>query len=248
MLSIGSTRQNRPLIASSGGSCRGNQFGTGRPSGGSSGVLFILEQSRFHGYKRRYSNGPWIGQAGAEPKLATNGISCSQAGRIAHGCSASRHVANDHTACADQRILADTHARQDYRTAPDPHITPDADRATKLQPGGPVNRIARMIGGEDLNPWPYLRLFTNDDLYDIEDHAVEIQEHTRTETDVEAVVAVKGWPDHRTFADRSEALQQDSPQLGGRCAKGRVVSREPFMGYRHLRLEFGRVRVVQFPR
>jgi hypothetical protein len=48
-----------------------------------------------------------------------------------------------------------------------------------------------VIGGEDLNPWPDPRLFTNDDLYDIEDHAVEVQEHTRTETDVEALVAVK---------------------------------------------------------
>jgi hypothetical protein len=167
MLSIGSTRQNRPLIASSGGSSRGNQFGTGGPSGGSSGVLFILEQSRFYGYKRRYSKGPWIGQAGAKPKPATNGISCSQAGRIAHGCDASRHVASDHTACADQRIVADTHARQDYRTAPDPYITPDADRATKLQSGGPVNRIAWVIGGKDLNPWSDLRLLTNDDLYDM---------------------------------------------------------------------------------
>src|SRR5215469_12361785 len=70
MLSIGSTRQNRPLIASRGGSCRGSQPGTGGPSGGSSGVLFIFEQSRFHRYKRRYPKGPWIGQVGERGLLS----------------------------------------------------------------------------------------------------------------------------------------------------------------------------------
>jgi hypothetical protein len=38
-----------------------------------------------------------------------------------------------------------------------------------------------VVGGEDLNPWPDLRFFTNSDLNDIEDHAVEVQEHTRAE-------------------------------------------------------------------
>jgi len=65
-----------------------------------------------------------------------------------------------------------------------------------------------VVGGEDLNPWPDLRSVTNSDLYDIEDHAVEVQEHTGTKTNIEAVVAVKRWPNHSALADRSEALRQ----------------------------------------
>jgi hypothetical protein len=45
-----------------------------------------------------------------------------------------------------------------------------------------------VIGRKDLNPWADLRLVANRDLHDIEDDAVEIQEHAGTETDVEAVV------------------------------------------------------------
>src|SRR6516164_9030303 len=52
------------------------------------------------------------------------------------------------------------------------------------------------------------RIIANSDLYDIENHAVEVQEHTRTETDIEAVVAVKRWPNHSALADCSKALQQ----------------------------------------
>ena len=132
----------------------------------------------------------------------------SQARRIAEGSNASRNVASDHTTRADQRIVANSHARQDNCAASDPDATPDADRATKFQPAGPLSRIAWVIGGEDLNPWPDLRLVTNSDLYDIEDHAVEVQEHTRTETNIEAVVAVKRWPNHSALADCTEAFQQ----------------------------------------
>jgi len=103
-----------------------------------------------------------------------------------------RHVASDHTTRADHRIVANTHARQNNCATADPHITTDADRATKLQSGPPRSSIAWVIGGEDLNPWPDLSPVSNSDLYDIENHAVEVQEHTRTETDIEAVVAVKG--------------------------------------------------------
>jgi len=68
-----------------------------------------------------------------------------------------------------------------------------------------------VVGGEDLNPWPDLGLVTNSDLYDIEDHAVEVQEHIRTETYIESIVAVKRWPNHSALADRSEAFQQQFP-------------------------------------
>src|SRR5215469_9510591 len=95
--------------------------------------------------------------------------------RIAEGPNASGHVTSDHTTRADQGVVADRHARQDNRATADPHVMPDTDRTTKLQPGGSCRRVAWVIGCEDLNPWPDLRFITNDDLHDIEDHAVEVQ-------------------------------------------------------------------------
>jgi hypothetical protein len=104
------------------------------------------------------------------------------------------------------------------------------DWATKLQPGGPLGCIPWVIGRKDLNPWADLRFVANRDLHDVEDNAVEVQEHARTETDVEAVVAVKRRPNHGTLANRSEASQQQFPPLRVWRAKRRVVAGEPFMG------------------
>jgi hypothetical protein len=42
-----------------------------------------------------------------------------------------------------------------------------------------------VIGRKDLNPWADLRLVANRNLHDIEHDAAKIQEHARTETDVE---------------------------------------------------------------
>src|ERR1700720_1222800 len=135
----------------------------------------------------------------------------SEARRIAEGSNARGHVASDNTTRTDHCVIANSDARQHYCAAPDPYVTPDADRATKLQPEGPLSCIAWVVGGEDLSPWPDLGLVTNSDLYDIEGHAVEVQEHIRTETYIEAVVAVKRWPNHSALANRSEAFQQQFP-------------------------------------
>jgi hypothetical protein len=72
---------------------------------------------------------------------------------------------------------------------------------------------------------------------------LKFMEYARTETDVEAVVAVKRRPNHGTLANRSEAFQQQFPPLRGRGVKRRVVAREPLMRRCHFRLEFGRASV-----
>src|ERR1700730_11967475 len=135
----------------------------------------------------------------------------SYARRIAEGCGARGQVAGNHTTGAYQGIVTDGHARQDDRAAADPDIAPDVDWATKLQPGGPPSCIAWVIGREDLNPWTDLRFVANGDLHDVEDNAVEVQEHACTENDVDAVVAVKRRPNTGTLANRSEAVEQQFP-------------------------------------
>src|ERR1700726_3058472 len=88
----------------------------------------------------------------AEPSPAKDGMLGSEARRIAEGSNASGHVASDNTTRTDHCVIANSDARQDYCAAPDPYVTPDADRATKLQPSGPLTRIAWVGGGGDLNP------------------------------------------------------------------------------------------------
>ena len=133
--------------------------------------------------------------------------------RVAEGGGADGHVMGDHTTRPYQRVVADGHARQYDRAAPDPDITPDMDRATKFQAGSPTSRVAWVIGRKDLNARPDLRLVSNGDLHHVEDDAVEVQEHAHTETNVEAVVAVKRRPDYSAVPDRGEAFQQQRAYL-----------------------------------
>jgi hypothetical protein len=57
-----------------------------------------------------------------------------------------------------------------------------------------------------------------------------------------------GGPNHGTLANGSEMFQQQFPPLRNRCAKRRVVAREPLMRRCHVRLKLGRARVVQILR
>ncbi len=59
-----------------------------------------------------------------------------------------------------------------------------------------------MIGRQDLHGGADLRAVADADRDDIEDHTVEVEKDAGAEADVEAVVAVKRRPDHRTVADR----------------------------------------------
>jgi hypothetical protein len=65
-----------------------------------------------------------------------------------------------------------------------------------------------VIGGKDLNSWPDLRLITDVDRHRVEDDAVEVQEDTRAQPNVEAVITVKRWTNDGALADFSEAFQQ----------------------------------------
>src|SRR4051812_9486597 len=95
--------------------------------------------------------------------------------------------------------------------APNPDIATYVDWATKLQPRGPSSCIAWVIGREDLNPWTDLGFVADRGLHDVEYNAVRVQEHAHAESDVEAVVAVKRWPNDGTLANGSETFQQQFP-------------------------------------
>src|SRR6516225_1859959 len=181
-------------------------------------------------------------EAGVWRSAGCRGI---RACRIAKGSSPGRHITSDHAACADQRIITDGHARQDDGACSDPGVAPNADRAAKLQPGGAPRRVAWMVGRQDLHPRPDLRAVADGDLHNIEDHAVEVQEHASTEANVETVVAMKWRPDHRAVSDFGEAFHQQLAPLGGGHVECGVVAREPPLRRRRLCPDFGRAGVVE---
>jgi hypothetical protein len=94
--------------------------------------------------------------------------------------------------------------------APPPVQTfpPIADAAVELQTSDAQGRVARMIGREDLHRGTDLRSIADADCNDIEDHAVEVEKDPGAEADIEAVVAMKRWPDRGTLANKGEAFNQ----------------------------------------
>ena len=71
-----------------------------------------------------------------------------------------------------------------------------------------------MIGGIDLHRRADLRSVADGHLDDIEDDAVEIEEHTRSQPNVEAVVAEEWWTNFRALADAPKPFPQEARTIG----------------------------------
>ena len=105
-------------------------------------------------------------------------------------------------------------------TAPSPMVTPGRMMAPPpiqtslpIRTGRPNSRpfapgfgVARMVGGVDLHRRSDLGAVADADFDDVEDDAVEIQEHAVAETDVVAKVAKERRPDHGAGADMGETF------------------------------------------
>src|SRR5882757_4053332 len=117
-------------------------------------------------------------------------------GRISRHGRTGRNIPRDHAASADQRAVTDGDSGQDDGTAADPDVAADPDRAAEFQPGAPGRGVARVVGGIDLHRGPDLGAIADHDLDDVEDHAIEIEEHAVAEADIAAVVAAERRADH----------------------------------------------------
>jgi hypothetical protein len=73
--------------------------------------------------------------------------------------------------------------------------------------------VPRVIGGEDLNSRTDGRPFADHDRLDVQDDAVEVEEGSWPERDVETVIAVEGRAYDGILADRSEPLDQQRVSL-----------------------------------
>lgn len=115
-----------------------------------------------------------------------------------HYFCARRDVARDYAARANDRMIANGHAREDDRATANPYVLSNADRSPELQPRLPLLGVIRMIGGIDLHSRPNCGPIADRHLCHVEDDAVEVHIGVGSDTDVEAVIAVKGRTDNRS--------------------------------------------------
>jgi hypothetical protein len=93
-------------------------------------------------------------------------ISCSKnelslPRRVAHHSRAGGNVAGHHAAGADDGVGADGDAGKDDGAAADPDVLADPGRNAVLLALPSQGRIARVVGGEDLDPGAELAAIAN---------------------------------------------------------------------------------------
>lgn len=132
--------------------------------------------------------------------------------RVAGGEDASRDVAGDDAAGADDGAIADRDAGADDRAAADPDVVPDSDRLGELLLASQLG-VHRMRRRVDLHGRAEERAVADRNLADVEHDAVEIEEHTLAEMDVRTVVAEE-WRLHPdAVATAAEELFKDATSL-----------------------------------
>lgn len=90
--------------------------------------------------------------------------------------------------------------------AADPDVAADPHLASEFEAAGPGFGVARMVGGIDLHRGSDLGAVADRYLDNVEDHAIEVQEHAIAETDIITKVAKEWRPDHGAGADISETF------------------------------------------
>ena len=131
------------------------------------------------------------------------------------------NVLRNHTTRPDHRIVRDDHAGQDDGAAADPDTPADANGAAELKSGSALRRIARMVGGVDLDGRADLRAVPNGHLNHIENNTVEIEECARPEPDIEAVITEERRADFRA----GPTLPSLSRKSDGRSAGSEALYR-----------------------
>src|ERR1700754_404891 len=146
------------------------------------------------------------------------------AGRVSGNRDARPDISRHHTAGPDHGAVADGDAGQDDGAAADPDIAADPHRAAEFEAFGPGFGVARVVGGVDLHRRSDLGAVADAYLDDVEDHAIEVQEHAIAEPDIVAEVAKERRPDHRVGADMSETFAKQCVAFGYRLRQRRVVA------------------------
>ena len=164
--------------------------------------------------------------------------------RIAEHGRTGGYVAGHDAAGADDRVVGNADTGQDDGARADPYVATDPDRPARLQTTGTLVRVAGMVCSQYLHARTDLGQVTDDDFDDIENDAVEVQEYSCAEADVEAVVTMERRADDGAFADLAQAFLQQAVPCGGGVREAGVVPCQPGACCRLVRLDLGRVGVV----
>lgn len=129
-------------------------------------------------------------------------------GRIAGSGLARPDIPCHDTARPDHGPVADGDAGQDDGAATDPDVGADPHRAAEFETAGPCCGVARMVGRVDLDRGSDLGALADRDLNDIQDHAIEVQEHAIAEANIVAEVAKERRADHGAGTDMSQTFAE----------------------------------------
>jgi hypothetical protein len=133
---------------------------------------------------------------------------------------AAGQITNHDAAGSNRCVLTDAHAGTDNHTAAEPDPRADVDRMRQFRPSRPCGRIARMIGGQQLDIRAELRLLADSDLRRVQKYRAEIYKHFRAKRDLRPVITIKRRLDRGIKAGIPEQLAQ---QPGPTIAVGRIT-------------------------
>lgn len=103
-----------------------------------------------------------------------------------------------------------------------------------------------MVGSVELHGRPHLRAIADVHFADIQNHAIEVEEHARAQTDVVPVIALKRRPDHPARTHLGQPLDQQCMRLREWLRAGGVVAHHPFRSRRLIGLQLCVGGVVEF--
>lgn len=123
----------------------------------------------------------------------------------------------------------DSHARKDDRATPNPNIFPDKNRLSRSDVLAPQSWIPRVIRCKNLHTRTDYRVSPDVDGRGIEDNAVEVQERSLTDVEIEPRIAEERHPDIHSLADKSETLDEQAVPLFSRKSRS-IVACGPIAG------------------
>ena len=160
------------------------------------------------------------------------------------GEHAVRNVARHHAAGSDDRARSDTYSGEDDRAAADPHVSADVNRLTEFF-AAPLFGVQGMHWRVDLHRRAKQCVVTDAHVAHIQNHAIEIEEHTLAQLDVDAVVAKERRLHPHGVSTCAKQLTEDATPFLLLCLSGRIQRLAKITGARSPRDELGIERVVQ---
>lgn len=149
-------------------------------------------------------------------------------GGISCGDDIRRNISRNDTAGSDDGPVSDGNSGTNDGSAPDPDIGPDRDRFRVLQSPPTFLGVEGMHRGVDLHGGADQDIVSDHHLGDIENHAIKIEIDLRAQSDIPAIITMKGRLDPGSGVSPENLAQQASSFLHfGWCAMVEPVTTFP---------------------